>query len=480
MQDVCMHMTGLKLIPVPNKWTMAHGHLVVMGGICTVDPSVEDDGRVDPRGPVLTFDRYTKTKERGRLDRKLGKISEEYIKDRSKGDILSKLIAILQTTWFILQCIARGQQMLTLTELELVTLALASLNAITYVFWWHKPLGIQVPIRIYFETEAVEKVDDENTDAEPGITVSYILLQFGNEVGSVLAEIQDGFQDVNGLVTFLDFFFLSLTFYLVILILFFFLPLPFALGIVFLLNILKTKPVTQQELDNSKLIATQIVLSLRQITYKFTSSIARISEKWIRKFFDNHTSRKFFVGWLFVIPPLFVFLLVTTILLLPFFTLLFLVSFIFTAVFGIITTSTVTPNSLHVPPFYSPTTKSDKYSRMVVFALFGVIFGGLHCIGWNFTYPTAFEQHLWRASSLAITVIPLIVAPIDYILENYKLDKGFLKVVRLTLDLIMTILLFIYVPARLTLIGQAFALLRKQPQDAFLAVDWNQYIPHLF
>jgi len=117
---------------------------------------------------------------------------------------------------------------------------------------------------------------------------------------------------------------------------------------------------------------------------------------------------------------------------------------------------------------------------MVVFALLGVIFGGLHCIGWNFTYPTAFEQHLWRASSLAISVIPLVVAPIDYILENFNLDEGFLRVVRLTLDLIMTIPLFIYVPARLTLIGQAFALRRKQPQDAFLAVDWNQYIPHLF
>jgi len=458
---------------------MAHGHLVVMGGISTVDPSVEDDGQVDPRGPVLTIEQYTKTKEMGRLNRKLRKISEEYIKDRSKSDILSKLIAILQTTWFILQCIARGQQKLTLTELELVTLALASLNAITYVFWWHKPLGVQVPIRIYFEPEAVENVDVEDADAEPGITVSYILSKFGNMVGRFPAEIQKLFREVNGLFTFLIFLLIVLPINLIVFLLLF-PPLPFALGIVFLLNILKTKPVTPQELDDSKLIAARIVLALRKLRFKFTSSIARISEKWIREFFDSGSASGFFVGWLFVIPTLFVFLLITTILLLPFFTLLFLVSFIFTAVFGIITTSTVTPNSLHVPSFYSPTTKSDKYSRMVVFALFGVIFGGLHCIGWNFTYPTTFEQHLWRASSLAITAIPLIVAPIDYLLENYKLDKGFLKVVRLTLDLIMTILLFIYVPARLTLIGQAFALLRKQPQDAFLAVDWNQYIPHLF
>jgi len=174
---------------------MAHGHLVVMGGICTVDPSVEDDGQVDPRGPVLTIEQYTKTKERGRLDRKLRKISEEYIKDRSKSDILSKLIAILQTTWFILQCIARAQQKLTLTELELVTLALASLNAIMYVFWWHKPLGIQVPIRIYFETEAVEKVDVEDADAEQGITIFYVLSGFVNEVGGILAGIREAFQE---------------------------------------------------------------------------------------------------------------------------------------------------------------------------------------------------------------------------------------------------------------------------------------------
>ena len=369
---------------------MAHGHLVVMGGISTVDPLLEDDGQVDPRSPVLTFDRYTKTViEREKLERKIRKISEEDIKDRSKSDILSKLIAILQTTWFILQCIARSQQRLTLTELELVTLALASLNAITYVFWWHKPLGVQVPIRIYFETEAVENVDIEDANAEPGITVSYILSKFGYFVGEAPAEIRDIFREANDFSSYLIFFLITLPLFLVALFLCF-PPLPFALGVVFLLNILKTKPITQQELDNSKLIAAQIVLTLRQLRYKFTSFIACISEKWIRECFDSGSASGFYIGWVLVIPTLFVFLLVTTILLLPFFSLLFLVSFIFTAVFGIITTSTVTPNSLHIPSFYSPTTKSDKYSRMVVFAFFGVIFGGLHCIGWNFTYPTAF------------------------------------------------------------------------------------------
>ena len=69
----------------------------------------------------------------------------------------------------------------------------------------------------------------------------------------------------------------------------------------------------------------------------------------------------------------------------------------------------------------------------------------------------------------------LIVAPIPF--RNFELNRGFAKVVRLVLDLVMT---FIYVPARLSLIAQAVALLRNQPQTAFIAVDWAQYIPHIF
>src|SRR6266545_3450938 len=150
---------------------MEHGHLLAMGGISTVGPSFENSAERDPRGSVITTERYkevTQTQSGAMLNLKLRKISEEDIKDRSKGDFLSKLIAIVQTTWFILQCIARGQQRLALTELELVTLALASLNAITYAFWWHKPLGVQEPMRIYFETEAPPTAEPADaSDASP-------------------------------------------------------------------------------------------------------------------------------------------------------------------------------------------------------------------------------------------------------------------------------------------------------------------------
>jgi hypothetical protein len=42
----------------------------------------------------------------------------------------------------------------------------------------------------------------------------------------------------------------------------------------------------------------------------------------------------------------------------------------------------------------------------------------------------------------------------------------------LTLDLVMTILLFIYVPTRLSLLAQALALLRSQTPSALFAVNW--------
>ena len=70
-------------------------------------------------------------------------ITEKAIKDRSKGDTLSKGFAVLQTGWFILQSIARKSQSLPVTELEIVTLAFAILNFATYALWWNKPLDVQ-------------------------------------------------------------------------------------------------------------------------------------------------------------------------------------------------------------------------------------------------------------------------------------------------------------------------------------------------
>jgi len=75
-------------------------------------------------------------------------IAEVDIEDRSKGDALSKGIAILQLAWFILHLLARYIQKLPITLLEIDTLAVASLTCIAYALWWKKPKDIRRPYPI--------------------------------------------------------------------------------------------------------------------------------------------------------------------------------------------------------------------------------------------------------------------------------------------------------------------------------------------
>ena len=86
-------------------------------------------------------------------------ITKDEIADRSKGDYLSKTVVLLQTTWFIGQCISRGAYGLAVTELEVVTLAFAALNGIIYYFWWDKPLDVRCSIPVRLLEDDAEKHD---------------------------------------------------------------------------------------------------------------------------------------------------------------------------------------------------------------------------------------------------------------------------------------------------------------------------------
>lgn len=74
--------------------------------------------------------------------------SAEFIEDKSKGDCISKGVALFQTFWFLVQCIARGSQHLSITQLEVVTLSYCAINVAVYTSWWHKPLSVDLPIHI--------------------------------------------------------------------------------------------------------------------------------------------------------------------------------------------------------------------------------------------------------------------------------------------------------------------------------------------
>ncbi|KAF9443398.1 hypothetical protein P691DRAFT_842859 [Macrolepiota fuliginosa MF-IS2] len=138
-------------------WTLTHGFLLEMGGL-------RKDSRVVERLGDLTepFD-----------------LPEHEINDRSKGDFLTKLFVVLQTTWFLLQCLARWVAHLPVTELEVISLAFCFLNIITYFLWWNKPQKMGVAILVHLRlpipdtsepeeelgthTEKVENVQSKGT-----------------------------------------------------------------------------------------------------------------------------------------------------------------------------------------------------------------------------------------------------------------------------------------------------------------------------
>ncbi|KAK0475635.1 hypothetical protein EDD18DRAFT_1470242 [Armillaria luteobubalina] len=166
-----------------SKLTLAHGFLLSMGGFYythtyTIDqkpaptplPSIlpwsvsdyllDHDGFRDPKFPP----HHTPSLETIHIPGKLvtlkalesepglvtnlAAISPETIEDRSKGDTLSKTIAMLQLSWFIVQCIARALQHLPITLLEISAVAFAGLSVITYSLWWYKPLNVKYQISL--------------------------------------------------------------------------------------------------------------------------------------------------------------------------------------------------------------------------------------------------------------------------------------------------------------------------------------------
>ena len=96
---------------------------------------------------VLSPKRFSDLLAAGKIE--FPTITVEEIKDRSKGDGLSKTIALGQTLWFVAQCLARSAQHLDLTPVELLTLSLAVLNGVMYFLWWHKSLDVRCPVRVY-------------------------------------------------------------------------------------------------------------------------------------------------------------------------------------------------------------------------------------------------------------------------------------------------------------------------------------------
>ena len=82
--------------------------------------------------------------------------TEAEIMGKGKSNWLTKPLVLLQTLWFVMQCIARAVEHLPVTHPEIVTLAYAAMNFVIYIFWWNKPLNVNRPVRVFRKSERSE------------------------------------------------------------------------------------------------------------------------------------------------------------------------------------------------------------------------------------------------------------------------------------------------------------------------------------
>ena len=156
------HFAARDLTQIHEKnhpgWTRAHSFFLIMGGF-----TLHEGGK-----PVRVLDSWKLEKlwDAGKI--KWPTITKEEIADRSKGDYLSKTIILFQTMWFVGQCIARGAYGLTVTELEVVTVAFASLTGVIYYLWWDKPLDVRCSIPVHLLHVRLEEIEGNIEKGETG------------------------------------------------------------------------------------------------------------------------------------------------------------------------------------------------------------------------------------------------------------------------------------------------------------------------
>ncbi|KAF8957197.1 hypothetical protein BDZ97DRAFT_1941248 [Flammula alnicola] len=138
-------------------WTTTHGYFLQMGGFMLFEGKEAKE--------VLSSERLEELSKDTRFT--FPTITEKEIQDRSKRDALSKIFAVGQTSWFVLQVISRKAQGLETTQLELVTLGLAFFNGFMYYFWWSKPLDVRTTVPVLLPSVHLEVNDPLKHQDEP-------------------------------------------------------------------------------------------------------------------------------------------------------------------------------------------------------------------------------------------------------------------------------------------------------------------------
>lgn len=143
-------------------------------------------------------------------------------------------------------------------------------------------------------------------------------------------------------------------------------------------------------------------------------------------------------------------------------------------------------DEMSVPIFFSSLVGP---SHILIFgysiaAVLGMLFGAIHCAGWNLAFPSITEEHTWRIASIFVVGYPTLFVLMQ--LAQILCESSFAKVnnylithYMLWIMIFWSISLCLYVMARLFILLEAFLALRNLPDSVTYTVQWTAFLPHV-
>lgn len=127
-------------------WSMSHAYFADMGGFVLHTPNWTPFPLDAKQVHYLVTEGYMDYPE----------IDPDIITDKNKTDPFVRAITIIQTLWFLLNCLSRAAQHLALTTFEFTTLGFIACTLPTFYCWAHKPSDVETAIPLEIDTTIEE------------------------------------------------------------------------------------------------------------------------------------------------------------------------------------------------------------------------------------------------------------------------------------------------------------------------------------
>lgn len=453
---------------VLSEWSQVHAHFLQMGGFKVVFLEKEkevfknemeyrrDDGQWEC---VVRFETFEKLLKEGHID--LPDLTEDEIKDRSKFDNISKVLVLLQLSWFIAQILARAFQHLAITQLEITTAALATMNFVMYYFWWHKPLNAQYPEIIYSigihklmnkrdhkklksrhakRRSNVGCVDDKaagvtNNPKNPEIKGRKVTSLGDHDRHGFLWHISRRLGNCSRPMG------------------------DYACRLWCTLDLAIRPNVHVRWLAPILVAIPSVAVATAHAALLIITGSLIVALPWN----EIHRSTKDVSTRLTETSKLYNWAIRLTVLLRM-------------------------PESIHYSKkvneslFYSEHAEWTSRLFQIVAVLAGIVFGAIHCLAWNFDFPSHTEENVWRISSVVMISVNIYLAvgvsALIKLRDCVVISPTFIAEEDALIFISIIFSSIIHAIARIVLIVLAIISLRDLPPSALEAIGWSDLIPH--